>query len=233
MEEQEFHEFLKRGGRSESAARRVIARVREFEAYLQEYADTGLDQANGDHLEAFVACIEQDPGTSAKGHLWGIRYYYAYTSNQEMQDLAAIFREQRIQRKPFALKGFRGVSPEHLDTLAALGIRDVKQMLGVGQTGSERTTLTEETGIPLEVIVELVKLSDLARLSGVKGIRARLYLDAGVDTVDAMAEWDPEDLRAMLADFVERTGFDGIAPLPMEARSTVTQARNLPKVVES
>jgi len=77
-----------------------------------------------------------------------------------------------------------------------------------------------------------VKLSDLARITGVKGIRARLYYDAGVDTVEKMAKWDAEKLREMLVSFVERTRFDGIAPLPKEAEFTVKTAKKLPKVVE-
>jgi hypothetical protein len=47
-----------------------------------------------------------------------------------------------------------------------------------------------------------------------------------------MADWDPEKLRHMLADFIERTGFDGIAPLPKEVTSTVATARHLPRIVE-
>jgi hypothetical protein len=66
----------------------------------------------------------------------------------------------------------------------------------------------------------------------VKSVRARLYYDAGVDTVEKMAEWDPEELREMLIAFVEQTGFDGVAPLPKEARNTVETARKLPKIVE-
>jgi hypothetical protein len=124
------------------------------------------------------------------------------------------------------------VDPEHVARLAALGITSVQQLLNAGQTPSARDTLSRETGISVEQILELVKLSDLARLPGVKGIRARLYYDAGVDTVEKMAIWDPDDLRAMVADFVERTAFDGIAPLPLEVKFTVAQARTLPKSID-
>jgi 3-oxoadipate enol-lactonase len=58
----------------------------------------------------------------------------------------------------------------------------------------------------------------------VKGIRARLYYDAGVRSVPALAAWKPEALRQMLVEFVERTGFEGSPPLPKEARSTVENA---------
>ncbi len=80
--------------------------------------------------------------------------------------------------------------------------------------------------------MEHAKLSDLARIAGLKGIRARLYHDAGVDTVEKLAQWKPAELRAMLIAYVERTGFDGTAPLPKEAQGAVSQARKLPQIVE-
>ncbi|MGD8904752.1 MAG: DUF4332 domain-containing protein, partial [Anaerolineae bacterium] len=101
-----------------------------------------------------------------------------------------------------------------------------------GRTPGERQRLAERTGIPIDAILELVKLSDLARIQGLKAIRARLYYDAGVDTLEKLARWDPEELRDMLADFVERTGFDGIAPLPKEAASAVATAKRLSKAIE-
>lgn len=233
MDEETFRAFLKRGGRSASAVSRVVAAVRQFGDYLQEHRSVKtLDEADAQDLEAFVAWLEQTPKTSAKIHLWAARYYYEYAGNQEMQHLAAVLREQRIHRRPFALKGFRGVDTGHLGKLAAIGIRDVSQMLEAGRTPAQRRALAARTGIPLTVILEFVKLSDLARIPGVKGIRARLYYKAGVDTAQKMAAWDPAELRAMIVDFVERTAFEGVATLPAEARFTVAQARKLPQVVQ-
>jgi hypothetical protein len=136
------------------------------------------------------------------------------------------------KRNPFKLKEFRGVNPEHIAKLFDLGIKNADQMLKAGQTRKQRAALAQETGISEKQILELVKLSDLARLPGVKGIRARLYYDAGVDCVEKMAGWEPESLRIMVTKYVERTGFDGIPPLPKEVSSTIANARKLPKVVE-
>jgi hypothetical protein len=105
-------------------------------------------------------------------------------------------------------------------------------MLEAGRTRDRRNELSAKTGVPAEAILEFVKLSDLARIQGVKGIRARLYYDAGVDSVEKLARWNPKELRAMLIEFVEKTGFEGIAPLPKEAESTVAEAKKLPKIVE-
>lgn len=231
MDEEGFRKFLKRSGRSQSAAEGAVTRTKEFEQYLQERGKS-LDKAAAEDLRDFVAWIEKKPKTSVKMHLWGICYYYLYTSREEMSTTAHELRQQRIKRKPFALKDFRGVNPEYVRKLAAVKITQVEQMVKAGRTRSSRQELSEKTGVPRDAILELVKLSDLARIQGLKSIRARLYYDAGVDTVEKLAGWGPEELREMLIKFVEKTGFDGIAPLPKEVASAVETAKNLSKVVE-
>jgi hypothetical protein len=233
MHEKEFREFLRRSGRSQSAIKRCISYVKEFEQYLRECrGGKGLEDAIPEDLEDFAEWIEKKPKTSAKTHLWAIRYYYEYTSNETLRNVASDLRQRRITRVPFALRGFRGINPKYLEKLAAVGIRNVEQMLDAGRTPSGRQELSAKTGIPLDSILELLKLSDLARIPGIKGIRARLYYDAGVDSIEKMAEWDPKALRAMLIEFVDKTKFDGVAPLPKEAEFSVEKAKKLPKIVE-
>jgi hypothetical protein len=228
-----FDRFLRRSGRSSRAATRCIRHVQDFEQYLWVHRDgKGLEEADSGDLEQFVAWIEREPKASAKTCLWALRYYFEYTSNEELRSLAGAMRGQRIKKTPFSLATFRGVHPGYVGKLASEGIRNVTQMLEAGRTPSDRQALAEKTGIPLEAILEYVKLSDLARISGTKGIRVRLYHDAGADTLEKLTRWDPVELRAMLVDFVERTGFDGIAPLPKEVASAVATAERLPKVVE-
>ena len=105
-------------------------------------------------------------------------------------------------------------------------------MLDAGKAKTEREKPAKETGVPVEYILELVKLSNLARIPGVKQVRARLYYEGGLDTLEKLAEWDPEEMREMLKEFIEKNSFDGIAPLPKEAVMTITLARHLPKIVE-
>jgi predicted flap endonuclease-1-like 5' DNA nuclease len=233
MDEGKFQKFLKRGGRSANAVKRVLKYIKEFEAFLSEQrGGLTLDEAKADDLVQFVQQIETTPKTSAKSHLWGIRYYYRFTSNEPMCETAGELRSQRIKKKPFPLSKFRGVNPKYVEALAGGGITNVEQMLDVGRTPSSRKALSEKTGVPLEAVLEFVRLSDLARITGLKNVRARLYHDAGVDSIEVLAGWEPEDLRLMLVDYVERTGFDGIPPTPKEAKNAVTTARNLPKVIE-
>ena len=132
----------------------------------------------------------------------------------------------------FKLRDFRGVDSNVITQLSAVQIKTTSQMIGAGQTPEKRAALAKQAGIPEEAVLELVKLSDLARLPGLKGIRARLYYATGVDTVEKLAGYEPKVLLALTGDFVQRTGFEGIAPLPKEVSSTIETARKLPKVVE-
>ena len=233
LDKEEFGTFLKRGGRSPSAIKRCQQMATEFEAFLQQQrGGRSLAQAEAEDLDAFVAWIEREPNTSAKTYLWALGYCFEFIDNDELRELAGLLRAQRITRTPFPLKDFRGVAPEQAAALAEAGIRNVKQMLKAGRTPDARQKLADKTGLPLDAILEFVKLSDLARIPGIKSIRARLYHDAGVDTIAKMAQWDPAELRAMLIEFVERTGFDGIAPLLGEATFSVARAKELPKIVE-
>jgi hypothetical protein len=136
------------------------------------------------------------------------------------------------QQKHFKLKDFMGVDPDVIAKLEMVGIKNAGQMLAAGRTAENRVNLANRVGIPLEAVYELVKLSDLARLPGVKGIRARLYYATGVDTAEKLAAYEPHALLALTTEFVQRTGFVGIAPLPKEVSSTIANARKLPKVVE-
>ena len=233
MNKEEFGTFLKRGGRSASAIKRCQRMKAEFEAFLQQQrGGKCIEETEPEDLEAFVAWVEREPKTSAKTYLWALGYCFEFVENDDMRELAGLLRAQRITRTPFPLKDFRGIDPDQAATLAEAGIRNVKQMLKAGRTPGDRQKLADETSLSLDVILEFVKLSDLARIPGIKCIRARLYHDAGVDTIEKMADWDPAELRAMLIEFVERTGFDGIAPLPGEAAFSVARAKGLPKVVE-
>lgn len=233
MDEEGFCRFLKKGGRSHSVATDCIECVSVFEQYLQDHReDKRLENANRKDLEAFVEWVEGNSRKSAKKYLWALRYYFAFASNVEMRRAAGEMRQQKIKKKPFELRKFRGVNPDYAERLASIGIKNTQQMLKFGKTNADRRKLSSKASVPEEAILEFVKLSDLSRIEGVKNVRARLYYDAGVDTVERMATWDPEKLCAHLIEFVKRTGFSGIAPLPKEAKNSVETAKKLPRIME-
>lgn len=230
-----FRKFLRKEGRSQRVTDLAIAHVEEFERYLKEQkGGMSLDRASPANLDAFILWIEKDEDLAAKKYMLGIRYFYEFCRREEMAILASFRWNERVtsSEAPLKLKEFRGVNAADLTKLENAGIRNVKDMLKAGQTPVRRKELSAKTGVPAAVIVELVKLSDLARIQGVKGIRARLYYYACIDTMEKMAKWNPIELREMLTGFIEKTRFDGIAPLPKEAKFTVEMARRMSRIVE-
>jgi hypothetical protein len=230
MTTQEFKIFLKRSGRKATAITQITDLVYRYQDFLQRhYPHKSIAQSTAETLESYVAWIESDSRESASKPLWALRYYFDFIHNQKLRDLAGKMRAERIKRVPILLRDFLGVDPQVADTLAAHGLENCDQLLDAARTPSLRQTLANQTDLSPETILELVKLSDLARLGAVRRVRARLYHDAGL-TPAAIASWEPQALRAMLVDWVEKNDFDGIAPFPKEVEHLVADARKLPLI---
>lgn len=229
-----FRKFLKQKGKKEHVVDGLVSQVLEFEHYLAQERGKTLESANFADLLAYVELLDAQVPGSARKKVRGLGLYYQHSGNSSLAAQANQMRSQRIakQRKPFLLRDFRGADPQDIQKLKDSGLVDVEQMRQAGKTPQARQWLAEKTGVAPEAILELVKLSDLARIQGLKGIRARLYYDAGAQTPQIIAQWEPENLRQMLTEFVERTGFEGIPPLPKEVQSCVNTARKLPQIVQ-
>jgi hypothetical protein len=120
-----------------------------------------------------------------------------------------------------------------LKKLKLQGIENIEQMMENASTPNKREKLASETDIPLERIDEYVKLSDLARIAGLKGTRSRLYYDAGIDSLEKIAKWEPRDLRKHFTEFCSSTNYKGAKPpTPKECQNHVKIAKQLPKILE-
>lgn len=229
FDETEFRRFMKRNQKKDNIIKGSLQSIHVFEEFLKESGrDSGTPSKHD--LDAFASTIGDV--SRIKNLMHALRYYYEFMQNKPMADKSTEIRARFLQKKAFKLKDLVGVKPIAVSRLAQYGIRDANQMVKAGQTESDRRRLQEETGLPLETILELVKMSDLTRIFGLKAIRARLYHDSGVDTVDKMARIDPLELIRVTSEFIRRTRFQGIPPTPKEAQFTVRAARDLPLLVE-
>lgn len=231
MREQEFRKFLKQAGKKEHVVEELVNQVKAFETFLTGGAGVGADEARKKDIQEYVNTIEPE---RVKVHIRGLILYFKFAGKLELAHFAHAFREAGTAktRQVFKLRNFRGVDLDAVARLEELGIVNVEHMLKAGKTPDDRRKLSKQTGIPLKKVLELVKLSDLSRLGAIKSVRARLYYDAGLDTPDKFAKWKMEDLRKMLIEFIRRTGFDGIAPLPKELNNAIATAKKLTKVIQ-
>jgi ribosomal protein L30/L7E len=233
MDENGFEKFLRSRGKKTHVVNGLVNQVRHFNKFLEETGKTSIDRASSLDLQKYADLLEESKQGGSK-MLRAVGLYYQFSGNQDLAVDAMNIREKATAktRKIFKIKDFRGINPDQIARLESLGITNVNEMLVAGKTPQMRESLAEKSGIPLGNILELVKLSDLTRLGAIKSVRARLYYEAGIDTPQKMAEWDPVELREMLVKFVKQTGFDGIAPLPKELRNAVATAQSLLKIVE-
>ena len=237
MREEEFRAFLKKQRRSPGAIQQCVLFAGEFEAYLHKHRDgKGLDEAGAEDLESFVSWKKQQR-KSVNSYLWAIHRYYEYTSNEPMRRLATGMRQQEIAkgrrgRKSLRLRDIQGVASEHIEKLAAIGIGDVEGVLEAGRTKEGREELSRRSGVPLDEVLELVKLADLTRIVDIKGMRVRLLYEAEADTVEKVSRYDPEGLRERIIEVNEDKQILKRHPTLVETTYWVTQAKALPKVVE-
>jgi hypothetical protein len=214
---------------------RSVRFAREFEEFV---TSTGIDKKDIDLTDfvRFVEQLETNRGIAAKTYLWALAYYFEFNTNDYLKSFANDFRQERIGRRPFQVVGFRGIEGELLDRLSTVAIMDISQMINAGSTPERRPELSQSSGIDESKNLEITKLSELARIPGSKGNRARLYFDAGIDTLDMVAKADPEKLRVHLVAFVEETESAGIATLPnqivysIQKSSTFIPARRVRRV---
>jgi hypothetical protein len=231
MDETGFSRFLKKSGKQEHVIQGLVNHVRDFEGWLAQNHQLDLAAVQEENLRHYGENLMVG---EIKHHMRALALYFEYTSSTALSKLARALREQQTQktRKSFKVRDFRGVDPVQVEKLEDLGIVTTNQLLTAGRTPADRKNLSQKTGIPQSLILEWVKLSDLSRIGAVKSVRARLYYGAGLDTPRKFIPWEAPALRHMLQEFIERTGFDGIAPLPKEMENAIADARHLPDLVE-
>jgi hypothetical protein len=222
MDEKGFIDFMRKAKKSERAIQAHIAGVRVLEAFL-ENQDKTLENATPDDLRDFAETGDVD--------VFGIWCFYEYTGNEALWTTASDLWSKPNYEK-FKLKEFMDIDLAAVEILKRHGITACPQMVAAGRTPQMRRDLARQTGIPEETILELVKLADQARIGGHKRIRARLFYNAGLDTLDKIAALGPEQVRQVLIEYIERTGFPGIPSTPKEATHSVILARHLPRLVE-
>ncbi len=233
MNKKDFIINLKKLGKKEHVIETLVSHVLTFEKYLKKVKGKDLDLANVDDLIQFLDQTKSENPNLAKKYCRGISLYYK-NINKEIYLKASNYRQTAIKktRREFPLKEFIGLNPENLKRLENIGIKTAPQMLKICTTDKERKTISRQTKIPLKDIVEIVKLSDLARMTAVRGVRARLYYDAGIDMIEKMAGYDPKELREYLAQYIKKSKFPGITPLPKELTNTIIEAKKLKPVIE-
>jgi len=125
-----------------------------------------------------------------------------------------------------------GIGPVYTQKLVDSGIRTTEALLKQGATPTGRKSLSEKTGISGDLILEWVNHVDLYRIKGVASEYSDLLEEAGVDTVPELAQRNAQNLYDKLVEVNQVKALVRRLPVLSQVEDWVTQANNLPRVIE-
>jgi len=94
---------------------------------------------------------------------------------------------------PIRLDKYPGIPSFFIERLKAAGLTHSRHMFNQGKDKRERENLSKQTNVPLEILDELVGLSDLSRAYGVGPVFARLIYDVGIKSIREFIALEAED----------------------------------------
>jgi hypothetical protein len=134
--------------------------------------------------------------------------------------------------KPVNLRDIPEVDPEHIERLAAAGIKNTKHLFERARSKGDRAELSRLADVPSGDLLELVKMSDLARIGGVGPVFARLLYEVRADTLEEFLKRSPDELFERLHAVNREKRYTKILPSPKDIRYCIETARELPQVIE-
>ncbi len=130
------------------------------------------------------------------------------------------------------LEAIEGIGDVYAEKLRAAGVRGTNDLLKKGSTKQGRQALAELAGVSEKLILEWVNHADLFRIKGVGPEYADLLEEAGVDTVVELAQRNPDNLYAKLAEVNEAKKLVRRLPTQSMVKAWVAQAKELPRVIQ-
>jgi hypothetical protein len=131
-----------------------------------------------DNLEELIEALKNKKTMKKFAFETGLSYNYLTILKREINS---------YQPKPVYLKKFSGFNLEYIEQLSHHNIKNSKQLYLIIKNKDDLLKLSEQTKIPCSDLLELFKLSDLVRISGVGPVFARMMLEIGVDSTFKMA----------------------------------------------
>lgn len=125
----------------------------------------------------------------------------------------------------------RSLSDEDAEKLQNADIDQVENLLERAATPKGRQELADELGVDTATVLKWANDLDLARVKGIGIKYSDLLEQAGVDTVPELAQRNPANLTAKLAEVNEEKQLVKEAPSEKQVESWVAQAKELPRVI--
>jgi hypothetical protein len=137
--------------------------------------------------------------------------------------------QEKLARK---LDDMTGIPPEDRQKLEAAGMDSLGALLAQGLTRKTRAELAAESGVPADLILTWVNHIDLLRVQGIDSEYADLLAAAGVDTIPALGQSNPQVLHQQLLEANEAKTPTRKAPVLSQVIDWVEQAGRLPRYIQ-
>ena len=130
------------------------------------------------------------------------------------------------------ISDIEGIGPKYPELLATEGIKTVEGLLKAGAKQKDRKRIAEALQISDKLLLEWVNHADLFRIKGVGEEYSDLLEEAGVDTVPELAQRNPENLVAKMAEINAEKEVVRRLPVLSQVEEWVKQAKELPRIIE-
>jgi hypothetical protein len=130
--------------------------------------------------------------------------------------------------RPVKLAELPGVSAEEIEMLRKAGIGTNQQLLLQAAGDETLVDLARRTGVPQEMLLEMVRLSDLCRIIGVGPVFARILLEAGIESVHAFVNAQPEKILERVDAVIEAKQYVQASVTINDIQYCLESARLLP-----
>ncbi|MCC6857426.1 MAG: DUF4332 domain-containing protein [Bryobacterales bacterium] len=129
------------------------------------------------------------------------------------------------------IEDVEGIGPAYAQKLVAAGVHTDAEMLDKAGSAKGRAELSALTGIAGSLILRWANHVDLMRVSGIGPQFAELLEAAGVDTARELAQRNPVNLTAKLAEVNAQKHLAGTSPGESQVADWIGQAKKLePKI---
>jgi len=129
------------------------------------------------------------------------------------------------------LTTIEGVGATSAGKLEAAGISTTDALLEKGASAKGRKEISEASGLSEKVVLRWVNMCDLFRINGVGEEYADLLEAAGVDTIPELAQRNPDNLAAKMAEVNQQKKLVRSTPTATTVAGWVEHAKDLPKIV--
>lgn len=149
------------------------------------------------------------------------------------QDYILILRRElnSYLPKPVNLEKFPGIEKDTLNKLDSIGIKNTAHLFKIIKTHEDRVRLASETNINPEKILELTKLTDLSRVKWIGPIFARMFLDAGTDTVEKLSKTDAKILYKNLVEINDQNKYTKSKFIENDIELCIKVSKMVPMVI--